>query len=416
MKKIMLFYLLFSFSFTYAQEEAKIFENLVRLMEEKNFFVAKALFEKNKEALKQTEQFFIGSMLDNAFNRLEASDTKLKQINLSYLPDSLQIRYWQFKEDNAMKRFRYAEAKSAAETLLKDYRSSFDSTEIKNTQNNLKIWSALEKVPPQTIYKSSDTDIQMKKDKAGLENLPVMIYKDTIDFIFDTGANLSVVSESTARKMNMKIIPADIEVNSITGIKVKSDLAVCEKMTIGNMHFRNVVFLVFKDNSLAFPQIDYQINGIIGYPVIAAMEEISISRDGHLFVPESTVNSHTVSNLAMDGLMPLILIDGKHYDFDSGADHTILYKTYYDEHKEVIEKQYKPDTISFGGAGGRKNYPGYKIDVQFHIGDQVVSLKNVSLVTEKIKDETVYGNIGKDVMKYFDKMTLNFRDMFVKFE
>lgn len=64
----------------------------------------------------------------------------------------------------------------------------------------------------------------------------------------------------------------------------------------------------------------------------------------------------------------------------------------------------------------RREYPGYKIDVIFNIGNKVVSLKNISLLTEKIKDETVFGNIGKDVMKQFATMTLNFKDMFVKFQ
>jgi hypothetical protein len=42
-------------------------------------------------------------------------------------------------------------------------------------------------------------------------------------------------------------------------------------------------------------------------------------------------------------------------------------------------------------------------------------LKKINLLKSKIKNETVYGNIGQDIIRQFSKMTLNFKDMFIHF-
>ena len=48
-------------------------------------------------------------------------------------------------------------------------------------------------------------------------------------------------------------------------------------------NFKNVVFLVLDDEDISFPQIEYYINGIIGFPVIEAMDEVRISKNNTIF-------------------------------------------------------------------------------------------------------------------------------------
>lgn len=44
----------------------------------------------------------------------------------------------------------------------------------------------------------------------------------------------------------------------------------------------------------------------------------------------------------MNGLTPLIYIDGKHYSFDTGADNMQLYHSYYLENQSEIDENYSP--------------------------------------------------------------------------
>src|SRR5207237_3830724 len=113
--------------------------------------------------------------------------------------------------------------------------------------------------------------------KARLLNVPVEINAQKMDFVFDTGANISTVSASTAQKLGLRIIEADIAVGSSTDIKVKSKLGVAPEIKVGQVTLKNVVFLVLEDKALTFPQINYQINGIVGFPVIEAFREITLT-------------------------------------------------------------------------------------------------------------------------------------------
>jgi hypothetical protein len=44
-------------------------------------------------------------------------------------------------------------------------------------------------------------------------------------------------------------------------------------------------------------------------------------------------------------------------------------------------------------------------------------LNDVQVLTEEIEDDIfAYGNIGQDLIKKFDKMILNFNEMYIDFE
>jgi hypothetical protein len=148
-----------------------------------------------------------------------------------------------------------------------------------------------------------------------------------------------------------------------------------------------------------------------------ALEEIQITQDGLFVVPDNQTENEYQPNMALDGLMPLIFLNGEHFSFDSGADATILYRPYYLAHKDDIEKNYTKGKFSFGGAGGHAEFEGYSVDVTFVILDKEAQLKNIRLLTENIKEKDyLYGNIGQDVIEQFNKMTLNFRQMFIRFD
>ena len=149
---------------------------------------------------------------------------------------------------------------------MKDYKNLLSENEINEIENSLKIWFALENEPKQKTFIKDAVRLKMEKDKVGLNNLKVSNGKDSLNFIFDTGANLSTVPKSTAQLFGMKIIPVDIEVGTITGEKVPAQIAVCPEFKLDNIEILNSIFLVLDDNALAFPQIDYQIYGVLGFP------------------------------------------------------------------------------------------------------------------------------------------------------
>lgn len=412
------FFLFICIQLNFAQVTSTKFNQLYALIESKDFFVARDQFMFNKTAFSTNEQVFISAILDNAFNKPIASNKKITLLNTAYekLPDTLQLKIRRIQEDNFVKLKDYAGAKRTTQKILHDFDPLLSTEARDDLRNNLKIWSALEHVRPQHIEINSDTRLKMTKDRAGLKNLKLTVNGDTTSFIFDTGANLSTVSESTAKRLHMDIIRAAIDVNAITGISIKADLAVCKQLKLGHISISDAIFLVFPDSALYIPQINYQINGILGFPVIEALQEVQLTQDDFFIVPKRSTVPKKPSNLAIDGLSPLIAIDGKHYTFDTGAEKTILYAPFYETYKQHIEKHNIPTKIAMGGAGGRVEYDGFVIKHTFNIDDKPITLNNINLLNSKIKDETVYGNIGQDIIRQFSKMTLNFKDMFIHFD
>lgn len=404
----------------FSVESLKYYHILDSLIEHKYFFAARDLYRIQGNKLSSFHMLKVEADLDNVFNKPEESNKKIDLLFKDYqtqLTDSVKYYLLDVKQNNHAKLFEYDLAYQAANEILTKYSNLLDEFDRKDYANTRKIWADLSGQPKQTIIIKGNTDMKMEKDKAGLSNLLVTQDGNSIGFIFDTGANFSTVTESTARRLKMYIKDSLIEVSSITGEKVNARMAVCPEFNIGNIYVSNAVFLVFPDKELEIPQLDFQINGIIGFPVIEAMKEIQITKNGEFIVPQVRTTHH-IQNLAINFLTPVIDIGGESYSFDSGADETILYDVYYKKYKNELDSKYKESDIQIGGAGGSISKKGYKVTFERQIENKHIKLNDVLLFKANIKEDEnyYYGNIGQDVIKSFDKMTINFESMFIKFE
>jgi len=403
----------------YAASDLDSFNAINSLIDQDNYFEAKKSLDLNIESLTDTHIAYFKLILDNAFNKSEESDEEAMRFldNAdSEIPRELLFKVYQIEADNALKVYNYKRAREITDIIVNDYKTCLDADQLSDHLNSLKIYNALENVPAQTVDVHGETIIKMTTDIAGLKNLKVHIGDDSENFIFDTGANLSTTIESVAKRLNMTIIPAGIEVGSINGSKVLADLAVCPKLTIGDIDVYNSIFIVFPDKELFFAQADYQIYGILGFPIIEAFKEIHITRDGNFIVPKKETEFHNPSNMALDHLTPLVYFNQKHFTFDTGADATTLYHHYYLENKQNIDKRYQLQKLTLGGAGGEETFDGFLIDYEFDVCGKKIAVKNVQLLKEAIGDESVYGNIGQDLIQQFDEMILNFSKMQLSFK
>ncbi|MGD1840810.1 MAG: aspartyl protease family protein [Thermonemataceae bacterium] len=389
------------------------------LIVQKDFFKARDLLQKHKDQLETYDKTRLAAYVDNAFNRLEASNKAIEALFTTFkdqLTDSLRADLLEIQSQNHIKLQNYEEAYQTSTLQLKEYAKYF-TEELAALQNSSLIWKALIGQQKQKVVIPSRQAITLKKDKAGLNNLPVTYDKDPINFIFDTGANISTVNASTAAAMNMKMLDVTFDVNAISGIKVQSGLAIAPKFSIASIEIENAVFLVFPDSALFFQPIDYQINGIIGYPIIAALKEIQMTQSGQMIVPKST-SVHQSQNMAMMFLTPLVQLTSQRdtlvFTFDTGADATTLYEDYFKKYREEIEANYTLAQMSMGGAGGKIKAEGYYIQLPLTVGNKEVVLDSVQLLKENLVErDHIYGNIGQDLITKFDTLVINLEEMFL---
>ncbi|WP_319563068.1 pepsin/retropepsin-like aspartic protease family protein [Marispirochaeta sp.] len=403
----------------FAQCMTPEFKQICEIIGQDNFFKAEEVYSSNKNDLSEIEQNYTEAILDNAFNRIEESERKIDWIlnGKKDLPDSLELQLNIVKGDNALKSYQYAKAGNAYSTILEDYKELLSETETDDFNNLKTLCSALENIPPQTVNIRADTTIRIQKDMGGADTLQVVANNISENFLFDTGANFSVVSKSVAKRFNMDMISVNIDVVGGVNMEFQTQMAVCKKLTLGNIDVCNAVFLAVPDEHLFFPEDNYRIYGVIGYPIIQALKEIRLTKNGEFIVPKQESSFNGVVNLAMDGLLPLIYINGKHFYLDTGAEITTLYHKYYIENQEEIEKKHQLQKVVIGGVGGFLEYDGFIIDAVFSIFGRDVELKGINLLRNTYNaDDTTYGNIGQDVISQFDAMTLNLDRMFIILE
>jgi hypothetical protein len=127
--------------------------------------------------------------------------------------------------------------------------------------------------------------------------LPVSIDGKTDEFIFDTGAFQSAVTEREARKLGMTVQDDRRTLTDISGTKTAFRTAVAKEVTLGSMTFRNVSLAVITPGG---PLANVEA-GIIGLPIILAMGGMNWSNSGTAEFGGALPPSSEESNLVFDG-------------------------------------------------------------------------------------------------------------------
>lgn len=396
----------------------------------RNLYNTKRYFELRDELRKvkddsHPEVIFFRAVVYNKFNSLDSSINYINRylkLTESDKADTLKEESYDILADNYIKSYDYSSAAAAYNRILKDFSATLDSEETADMKNSAKLFASVSKVPRQITSVLKDTKLNIKKDKAGLSNLKVVVGRDSVDFIFDTGANLSVVSYSTALQMGMKLFDDSIDVDAITGNKVRGRLGFLPVMRIGGIEVRNAIFLVFDDKDLSFPQIGYKINGIIGFPVIESFGEVTISRSGIFSVPVNA-SRRGGQNMCLNDLTPLVEAVHRNkrmiFTFDTGAKSSFLNYLFFKTFEDEVRAGGSEESAELGGAGGMKSFSIYKFkNFEMNIAGRRASLPEVTVLTAPVSsgNRFFYGNLGQDIIGQFESMTLNFLTMSLIFE
>ena len=398
-------------------------ERLYALLEREDYFRLRDALPEARHKLSAERTLYYQAMLDHAFNRCDESNARIEEL-LSKASvrevDSMVSELLQIKVGNLTRMNRYGEAAATFRQLIEITDPVADSSDYADFVNMEGLWSAVAEVPPTAILKHGAVEIHSYRDSHNMLMVPVRSGGAADEFVFDTGAGLSTVTESTARTMGMRLYDADVEAGT-TGENIRTKLAVADSIYLGDLLVEHVLFLMVPDEALSFPEANFQIRGIIGFPVILAMEEIHMQKNGMLSIPADP-GQRSFSNLYLETLSPSVQVvsgaDSLVFSLDTGANTTEVSKRYYDAHQERIDSTGLKSTGRWGYAGGIREVEQIVLEhFPFRIGSKEGILPKVAVATGDysfLKNSD--GNLGQDVFSQFDAMILNFRSMYVDFE
>lgn len=398
---------------------------LLKLLENNEYFkLSEELLIEQKQLADERLLYYkmhCANVFDNGKESNEYADillTKYKEL----LHDTIIVEILEVKSNNYIRNYQYKEAANMYHTILAQYGNILDSIKTDEYHNEQRLNRTLESVKPQHIHLQNDAEIPACRNKFRHLMVPVKCGSKTDEFIFDTGAGLSTIALSYATKMNLTIYESNIDVWSSTDITISSKLAVADTLYVGGIMFENVVFLVMPDDQLSFPSVNYEIHGIIGFPVIHQMGEIRMSKDGTIKIPKEPQNKK-LNNMYLNGLKPIVKVISENdtllFILDTGASSSELYKNYYERHKSNIQASGELKIAKRGGAGGIVDVQEYELqNFPYKIGSKSNVLPKISVVISEStsNNKGTDGNLGQDVISQFNEMILNFKYMYIDFD
>ncbi len=397
---------------------------LFKAYSERNFFKLDNLMSKIKFNKNSPQLLLYKATLDNVFNRPEESnallDILLEQYSKNF-SDTIIKDLYSMKAQNYIHLQEYKNAYFNDSLIMSQYKNLCDSAEIDSRNDDILLYQNLANGTKMDIIKSGDCQIPLKVDMAGLYNIPVIINNDTIDFVFDTGANVSVITESLAIKYGIKTVGKKVKIAGATGFKIDASIGLIN-LKLGNIEVKNSYILIFPDSSLSFAKGVYKIRGVIGFPIIYNLQEFIVKEGKMLIVPKHPEILKN-RNLALDNSYPVIMVtykgDTLPFHFDSGASNTEFYSLFLKKYKNEILGKCKLQKTASASAGGEVESETYIMDsVTISAGNSQCLIKSVRILQNDLMGFDVkfqYGNFGQDYMKQFSEMKMNFASMNISF-
>jgi predicted aspartyl protease len=363
---------------------------------------------------------YVRGMLENKQNQNLASINQLEPLLTHFDPNADSARFVEALKtlaDDYMKTYRYGDAADALDKLVREHGAAMAPADRADLRNDLALRRALSQVPPQRVTMPGPFAVALQPDALGLREVVVRIGSDSSTWIFDTGANLSTVTDGMARRLGLHLITTGSTTNGITGAKVPTRVAVIPEMRVGGATVRNAIVIVLPDSALAIPQAHVQITAILGYPVLEALGRLAIGRDSLGVDPGAGESLSDSSNLFLDALSPLVAArvgdTTRLFHFDSGADATLLTVRFCRAYPALLTGL-PSKHIEIGGAGGAQRYDGYEIaHLPITIGGTQAVLDSVFVFRDESKTpfDAYYGSMAATIAAKFGGYTIDFRAM-----
>lgn len=388
------------------------------------------LFELRKEypALKNSASIEMLKLVSEAqlgtgFNRLDRAHSALDSL-LRFHQDALgvesSIGMAALHAMNMLNMGLYPQAGQAGEDLVIALKSAIPFESLYSFVFIEKMGKSLSDRPaPYLERPSHDVTVPMKCESVGRGHhfyIPVEVNGMTRDYIFDTGCSFgNFVSEKYAEEAGLRIISDSIPVAGMEIGFVK--LAVADSMKIGEIVYHNPVFMVAPpdretDSLFAF-------DGVLGYHFIRDVQEVIIDNESGTFIFPYKI-SDGEPNMFMASNTPNIRIEyeGKPLDliFDTGNVKTDLGNLFAQMFPDALTGLTEHESRR-GGFGGISQVKAVTMpEFRFSVSGHPVTLHDTEVLKESAGTPLFSGSLGADFVMSFKRLTINYKNMFIRGE
>lgn len=262
--------------------------------------------------------------------------------------------------------------------------------------------------------------IPARTDRVGLPRIDIAVNGVAQEAVFDTGANLSVLSAETARRMGVTVMESETQVGNGVDGTVPVRIGIAARVEIAGTVLTNVPFLVIDDANLTFPLPGgYDIRAIVGLPAMRALGRFRMeSAAGRLVVqpPADPAAAGPPANLHADGtdLFIDVTVDGRPMalHLDTGANQTSLSALYAEANPEAVATLATGEARRASAGGATQTRVATWANAPVGLAGRNLVLPQLP-VTLPVAGERprVYGVLGSNALRAFESYTIDFATM-----
>ncbi len=400
-----------SFAASYASTEA-----LEKLFGERRYFELKAALD-SRAGTAGPEDLFYRGIVANVFNRVEESVGYLTSYLQADEPGQPQTRIREALgalADDYSKLFQYGKAADTRERIAPILEKELSPADYAAFLSVIAFDKALASAPPQTVEIPGDTETRMTE----YHEIPASFDGEEVLLLPDTGSALSLIILSDAKRLGLRILDVKVRVGTSTGESVTARPCLVPEVRVGGLRIRNAVFLVVPDKMFYSRELRRQRGGILGFPVLNALKEITFTPKG-AFSVSSPPRLTGPSNFFLERHNPVL---EAHYSgrrllilFDTGSFGSELFPSFFRAFQTEIKEHgtFSPEDIE--GIGTHTTAPVYLMKgLRFSVaGQDVVFERELPILTKPTNEASdVYdGTFSLDLMDAARTLTINYEAM-----
>jgi hypothetical protein len=298
--------------------------------------------------------------------------------------------------------------------------------------------------PPTTIDPCDPFSLQVSTNPLGLIDIPVFIDARPRSWMLDPTLPFNLIARSTAKEVGLKLSDETATIHTLTGRPIRVHVTVVPRFTIGGrLTLHNMTAFVYDDADYVFPRSGYRVEGVLGYPALAAIGSLTITAADTIQVrPAKQIGTPAKDDLLTDGapfyldgdqvIVALRRVqtsadpaagpdsgagsdsrDERMYAIDAGGQQTYLTSRYFDEHAAEFNSMKVDLYAPPGQASGSQ--PSYVAEtVPLGVGNATVELHYVRVLTQPLGSsalDDVYGILGVDALGQLKSYTFDYRTM-----
>lgn len=394
-------------------------------------------------------QFYRG-ILANRFNQPEESAKFLEPLvdRVTASGDAAREKLLRMTlADDYLRMGEWAKAAIAYQTLDDRLHSKLSPAEQDDIEMPLKMLPLAANNPPVVVDPCEPFRLQVSKDPLGLIDVPVFIDARSHGWMLDPTAPFNLISRSIARDVGLDVSQKSATIQTLTGRPIEVHATVIPRFTIGGrLTMHNVTAFVFDDADYSFPDSGYRVEGVLGYPALAAMGRITVSDNTIQVDPAKEIDPQadqdrlsSGAHFYLDGDEIIVALgrtqvpgadsssqmattdhqgdpgesDDRMFAIDAGGQQTYLTSRWFDEHAaEFNGKKMEPFSLPGMDSAPKSAYVAETVSLA--VGDKEIELHYIPVLTQPLGSaarDDVYGVIGIDGLDQLNSYSFDYRTM-----